>query len=467
MFINYPLNVYQTVSLFYLTEFTSKPPPLDSYKPSMNGDILHDSYDSLASATSNSTPPTTYANTSQHQREKPTTLPLSRGMLPSVGSVDTTDADDWMSCDSPVPVQKTKTSPTRHRPKNHSMKTRYSKPGSHIKHGSSLDRHPPRSKTAKQRSNGLIGLHTLAAQDMTDIIGDLESPRNGSLSSATENESASDSALQHNTDDPLPEKSPTVNHNSKPLTYYHDNLQTREDNHNHDQSMTLQHLYNHKGKDNHITSPDEIDRKYLVARLSRDNSQNSLLHSESDHSSTSSETISEEGSYTIQRDDTLSPLMEASICSSHKGGSSTPPLCRDSATPPNYRQDSSPLRDSLSPSNHKDSTHPAIKEQTTPDLSSLPQPMREVALEPGMHSLDMNEVPDPPPEFMSNFEHNLQPYQGMWKGMPGTKGLPSYMEAILYLLSISTDLLCCDKMESSYTELRNFLLQRIVHPLKR
>ena len=459
----------------YLTDFASRPTPQQSaqYKPTMNGDILHhDSYDSLASATSNSAPPTNSTRGSQHpHNEKPTSLALSRAPLPSGSSLDNTDAD-WVSCDSLVTEQKAaaKPSPTRHRPKHHSLKTRHHKPGVHIKHGASLDRHPPRSKSAKQRANGLIGLHALAAKDMTDIMGDVESPRNGSLHSTTDNESRPDSALQHDADDGVAEKlpPPKIITNSEPMAPpNHDHLQAR-DNHNHDHSPTPHHTMHNHRVDNDDDSPDEMDHKYVITQLSKENSQKSLSHSESDNTSTSSETISEEGSYTIQRDDTLSPLMEASICSSHKGGSSTPPLLRGSVTPPNYRQDSSPIRrDSCSPPNHKDSTHPAIRENATPDYSSLPKPMTDIDLEPGVHSVDMNEVPDPPPEFMSDYEPSIQPYMGLWKGVPSTKGHSSYMEAILYLLSVSTDLLCCDRLESSYTELKNFLLQKIVYPLKR
>jgi len=78
-------------------------------------------------------------------------------------------------------------------------------------------------------------------------------------------------------------------------------------------------------------------------------------------------------------------------------------------------------------------------------------------------------IPDPPLEFM-NDTTDVSLHVGLWKGIAGTVSPGSnsnFVEAVLFLLSVSTDILCDTDQESSYPTLKSYLMEHITLPLRR
>lgn len=104
-------------------------------------------------------------------------------------------------------------------------------------------------------------------------------------------------------------------------------------------------------------------------------------------------------------------------------------------------------------------------------LPSLPASLTDSAVPIVLDSY--TETPEPPPEFTGDEEEEEAEEEVVeseeerdLQGVQGTSNHSSYMESILYILSISTDLLM-QTNQSDYKDANQFLLQNIATPLQR
>lgn len=102
---------------------------------------------------------------------------------------------------------------------------------------------------------------------------------------------------------------------------------------------------------------------------------------------------------------------------------------------------------------------------TSPDSSAqLPTPPSESLL---VLTESFTETPEPPPEFVTPPalpEDSVHPWNNLTGGIQGSLVSSGFMESVLYLMSISTDLLLNSKA-SHYIELRESILNNIHYPL--
>lgn len=147
---------------------------------------------------------------------------------------------------------------------------------------------------------------------------------------------------------------------------------------------------------------------------------------------------------------------------SHVSSSPSPSSLDEGSYSPTPELDLSPLTERTTPSPFDNPPEPSI---VTSNVTVIPTQELEDEL-----SFD---VPDPPPEFMTNEEHPSVDdcaFIGRRKGISGTdaeNSNSSFMEAVLYMLSVPTDMISSlGGLESPYTSIKMFLLQHIVQPLQ-
>ena len=99
------------------------------------------------------------------------------------------------------------------------------------------------------------------------------------------------------------------------------------------------------------------------------------------------------------------------------------------------------------------------------DITVVPAPLVEShEFEYDMSALST--VPYAPAEFAGDADVSV--YTGLWKGISGSlNSRPAFIETVIYLLSVSTNILYREDVDTAYPHLKTLLLQDIVQPLRR
>lgn len=264
--------------------------------------------------------------------------------------------------------------------------------------------HQPKAK------NGFVKMHSLGVQDMHDLVDELSlnSSINASIDSLSDSESGRVS-------DP-----PIADTGGAEATSLIDRTDTAYDR---DSDNALDEY--------HHDEQSPLHRRYLLAKMNSPSPPPRSLVAAAPVAASNLPTMT--SSQNVSDDEILSPLTERTTPLSH--------LSFDNVTETSM-----------------------IKS----DITVIPAPLVDSYSE--IENSSLSRVPDPPPEFMNESNCTSRVHTGLWKGIAGCSTgsmVSNFIEPLLYLLSVSTDILCVEDIQSHYPHRKKLLLDNIVHPLRR